>query len=306
MSKTRDRNDIPVTLFPHSHLSEKALRPILSSFGPVTVYQPWYMEPPPFALEEDFEDVVKVMNPPLGLKPGEGFKRLLSEYKNWIKQHQDKSKAAFLKASQEMGPVEESSWEIRKALRKKGPAFGRNSSSGAVLTSQQKQEESPAMKWHIILHLARDIEDDRREADNLLEELKDKGSPLLGLLGEEDTKNPLMDLNPFESDPQTALYPMDLILEAWFSLFGGYLKGDELLLTLSRQAMDYVSKTWDAEVREVGGDISPETGRVSPWEPSIGAHKIPHRYFSPISSQSSHEKSKLLKHLSGKTLILMA
>ena len=231
---------------------------------------------------------------------------LLSEYKTWMKEHRDKSGAAFLKVSREMGPAEESSWEIRKALRKEVSGFGRNVSNGSVQTGRQKPAESPAVKWHIILHLARDFEEDRREADSLLGKLKDRGSPLEDLLGEEDVKNPLMDLNPFESDPHTTIYPMDLIIEAWFALFGGYLKEDELLLTLSRQIMAFTTELWDTGVKEGSSDVSPENVLASQEKPSIETHNFPSKTFLPISNQQSHAENKLIKCLSGKTLILVA
>jgi hypothetical protein len=264
------------------------------------------MEPPPFALQNGYKDAIKILNPPSKLKPEEDFKSLLSEYKTWIKQHRDKSSADFLKVSREMGPDEDSSWEIRKALRKEAPAFGRSFSRKPLRRVQNIQEAPQAMKWHIILHLARNIEDERREADSMLIELKDKGSPLEGLLGEEDAKNLLTDLNPFESDLQTPLYSMDLILEAWFALFGGYLKGDELLLTFSRHIMDYTSKAWDAMVREVVGKVSPEHGKATQWEPSGRTFHDPYKYFFPVSShQLTLKENKFMEYFSGKTMILV-
>ena len=86
----------------------------------------------------------------------------------------------------------------------------------------------------------------------MLRALKDKESPIKGLLGEEEAKNPLTDLPQFESDSQKTFYPMEPVIEAWLGLFGGYLKGDELLLTFSRPVMDYVSETWDPVSSEDG------------------------------------------------------
>lgn len=234
----------PVVLFPHSSLSEKEMRSIVSSFGPLTIFQPWNMEPPPFVLEGDYRDAVQVLNPPSHMKPGDGFKGLLSEYKTWIRQHRDKSRAAFLK----VGPSPESdgdaTWEIREALREPSRALLGISHAGraAPSTRRHKWDEQPALRWHLILHLAREMEEDRREADRMLRELQDKESPIKGLLGEEEVKNPLADLTQFESDLQKTLYPMGPVIEAWWALFSGYLKGDERLLTLSRTVMDYVSE----------------------------------------------------------------
>ena len=219
------------------------------------------MEPPPFALEGDYRDAVRILNPPSHMKPGDGFKGLLSEYKTWIRQHQDKSRAAFLKISRDLESDGDATWEIREVLRESSRA-GRESTRalrgishtghGQSHTSRHKRDEQPALRWHLILHLARDMEEDRREADRMLRALKDKESPIKGLLGEEEAKNPLIDLPQFESDSQRTFYPMEPVIEAWLGLFGEYLKGDELLLTFSRPVMDYVSEAWDPASSEDG------------------------------------------------------
>jgi hypothetical protein len=100
-------------------------------------------------------------------------------------------------------------------------------------------------------------------------------------------------------------YPIDQVFDAWFGLFGEYIKGDELLITLSRQVMDYASEAWDAMVREGGGEVSPDHGNASQGEPSRGAFQLPHKYFFPFSSQQPLKENKFLKYLSGKTMILV-
>jgi hypothetical protein len=216
------------------------MRNIFSSFGPLTIFQPWYMEPPSFVLEDVYRDTVRILNPPAHMKPGDSFKGLLSEYKTWIKQHRDKSLATLLKIGRGLESGGDTTWEIREALRETS-----RSPRGKSHTPQHKREEPPVLRWHLILHLALEMEEDRREADRMLQELKDKESPIKGLLGEEATKNPLTDLPQFESDSRETLYLIEPVIEAWLALFGGYLKGDELLLTSSRTVMDYVSEAWD-------------------------------------------------------------
>ena len=222
-----------VILFPHSSLSDKEMRRVFSSFGPVTLFQPWYMAPPLFASESLYREAVRILKPPAHMKPGEGFKGLLSEYKTWIKQHRDKSRAAFLKIGRGLESGGDAIWEIRETLR------------STLRKPQHKREEPPALRWHLILHLAQDMEEDRREADRMLLDLKDKESPIKGLLGEVEAKNPLNDLSQFGSDPQKQFYPTELVIEAWLALFGGYLKGNERLLTFSPSVMDYVSEARD-------------------------------------------------------------
>jgi hypothetical protein len=232
-------------------LSEKEMKRIVSSFGPLTIFQPWYMEPPPFTLEGDYRDAVRVLNPPSHMKPGDGFKGLLSEYRTWIRQHRDKSRAAFLKFGPSPEPEGEATWEIREGLR--GISRAERESSRALRESSRalrhKWDEQPALRWHLILHLAREMDEDRREADRMLQELQDKESPIKGLLGEEEVKNPLADLAQFESDLLKTFYPIGPVIEAWWALFGGYLKGDERLLTFSRTVMDYVAEAWDPASR---------------------------------------------------------
>jgi hypothetical protein len=231
-----------VILFPHSSLSEREARRIFSSFGPITIFQPWYMEPPSFSLEGEYRDAVKILNPPSHMKPGEGFKGLLSEYKTWIKQHRDKSRTAFLKLGRGLESDGNTTWEIREVLR--GASLAGRETSRQL---RQNGEEQTSLRWHLILHLARDMEEDRRDADKILLALQDKESPIKGLLGDMEAINPLTDVSPFASDPQKIFYPTALIIEAWSALFGGYLNGEELLLTFSRSVMDYALEARDSK-----------------------------------------------------------
>ena len=304
----------PITiLFPHSYLREQDIKKIFPLLGPITICQPWFMVPPDFMSQKDYEGVVRVLNPPSHLKPEENFKGLLSEYKTWIKDNQDKSNAAFLKVNQEMKPAENNTWEIREALRGSTKAHSRSAHAlhGSSHTLSRPAEDQPnrgerfSLKWHLILHLARDMEKERQEADKMLRGLKEGKSPIADLLGEGAVKNPLTDLSQFESDPQTVSYPIDQVFEAWFGLFGEYIKGDELLITLSRQIMDYASEAWDTVVRENDGKVSPDHRGASQWEPSRETLQLPHKYFFPFSSQQPLKENKFLKYLSGKTMILV-
>jgi len=257
------------------------------------------MVPPDFMSQKDYEGVVRVLTPPSHLKPEENFKELLSEYKTWIKHNRDKSSASFYKVSQEKRPAEDNTWEIRESLRES--ARVRDGSD----RPRQEREKPFSLKWHLILHLARDMEKERQEADRMLSGLKEGKSPIADLLGEGAVKNPLTDLSQFKSDPQTVSYPMDQVFDAWFGLFGEYIKGDELLITLNRQVMDYASEAWDTVVRENDGKVSPDHRGASQMEPSRGTFQLPHKYFFPFSSLQPLKENKFLKYLSGKTMILV-
>jgi len=234
-------NELPANLFPHSHLSESSLREILSFFGPITIFQPWFMERPAFVLETEDLNLVRLLNPPLDLKPGKGFRSLLSEYKNWMKRNRDRSYTAFLKANQKMESAENATWEIRQELRR-------------INQNTPAPEEDRSFGWHLVLHLAGEIEDQYQEADRMLKLLKEKRSPLRGIVEEEeDVRSLFEDLPRFEPETVTGEYRLELVFEAWFALFGGYLKGHELLLTLSPRVMDHVSELWEEAGIETGG-----------------------------------------------------
>jgi hypothetical protein len=290
---------LPITLFPHSHLGEQDLKNVLPLFSPLSIFQPWFATPPDFISQKEYQDEVRILNPPSHMKPEQDFKGLLSEYKTWIDHHRDSSLAAFMKASQMTGPAEESSWEILKTLRDS------DSAQGGSDKPTQEQDEPRYLKWHLILHLAMDMEQERQEADRILKGLKEGKSPIEDLLGEEVVKNPLRDLSQFDSDPGAVSYPLAQVFDAWFGLFGEQLKEGDLLLTMSRQVLDYASETWDTVVRGNGGKVSPDHGGASQWEPSRGTFQLPHKYFFPFSSQQPLKENKILKYLSGKTMILM-
>jgi len=228
-----ETTDISGNLFPYAYLAESLLKKALSFFDAITVFQPWFMErPPSIPNDEDFHGI-RILNPPGHLKPGEGFKTLLSEYHHWIQNNQDKGYTAFINSSQGIEVTEDTSWEIRRMLRQ----AGKNASI---------PEGDHALRWHLILHLAQEVEDQRLEADRLLETLREKSPPLEGIVENgEDMETLLRDLPHFGSEPMVGEYHLRQIIEAWFSLFKEYLNGHEILVTFNRQIMDYATGLWN-------------------------------------------------------------
>lgn len=262
--------DSPVILFPHSYLPESGAKKIISFFGPFTIFQPWFMEKPGFISEADGLNLIQILKPPTNLKPKEGFNALLSEYRLWINDNQDKSYKEFLKASPERALAGNTTWEIREMLRR----MDRH-----VSTSQ----EDHTLKWHLILHLARETEEQRLEADKMLKILKERGSPLKGIIEEPGPlKNPLEDLSPFESEPIIEGNLLSLVFEAWFALFGGYLKKDALLITLNRSVIDYISE----DVEEV---ISGEAPPLERFRIDFTLPDISQKSLESISNEEGRE-----------------
>ena len=210
------------------------------------------MERPVFGSGANEANAVQVLHPPENLKPEKDFGTRLSEYRHWMEQNSDKGYTDFLQVSQENDLTENTTWEIRQMIRLKGTGVR------PTLLTQQGQECRPdpdSFKWHLILHLAQDVEDQKREADKALKALKEKDVPLKGIVEEsEDMESLLGDLSPFESEPMGDEYRLRQILEAWVALFGGYLKENDLLVTSSRQVMGYVTDLWEESQNEDQGE----------------------------------------------------
>jgi hypothetical protein len=223
-------NDLPATLFPHSFPSEHDVRRMLTLFEPLAIFQPWFMEPPDFLNKDEYSKSTEIRNPPSDMKPDEGFRSLLSEYHSWIRHNQDKSHTETLKADQMIELSEKSTWEVRQMLRQMGQ-------------DTPGLEKDQSIRWHLILHLAKEVVDQHMEADRMLSLLKQKNSLLEGIVEEgEYGKDILADLPQFKSESLMTEHHLRPIFEAWFALFGRYLKGDALLITPDRYVMDYVSE----------------------------------------------------------------
>ncbi len=222
--------ELPANLFPYSYISESEIKKILSLFSPLRLFFPWFMKPPSLESMNLNSDTVDIKYPLKEMKPEENFETLLMEYSRWIQDNQDKGYTEFLRTGQEAGPSENTTWEIRQMIR--------SGKKGDTTTYE-------TLRWHLILHLAQDMENQRQEADRILTSLKEKGILFKGIIEEsDDVQNPVKDLPSFESDFFMPEQHLRHIFEAWFALFGIYLKEDDVLLTFNRHFMDYADELW--------------------------------------------------------------
>jgi hypothetical protein len=232
--------------------------------------------------------MLKVCFPPEALKPQRDFKHLLSEYQGWMRDHQGRNRPTTFST----GQTGDETWAIRKAIRDAG-----------------KDADDPALrntlKWHLVLHLARNLEEARETTDTLLQQAVKSRSPLAGAI-ERDEQIPDM----FEDLPLSAAYPYvtdrhrNLIFEAWFGLFSpiidsGIETGAELL-TLDRQVMTYALDLFDG--RDVLSDEN--TGSSPGREVNAKGLKV-NRETLPRLSNPPAPADPALEALSGKTLIVV-
>ena len=282
-------NRSPVILFPHSHLTAHELEKMLSHFDPLVVYQPWFMADPLPSTQKRYADAVHVRYPPLHLKPKPGFKELLSEYRGWIRHNQDRGYAAFLQAIQNTGPSEKTPWEIRLMIRK-------------FNAEVHDQLESRALKWHLILHLAREIIENRREEAEMITEIRRKGSPLKAALGEEiPSQNLLDDLPHLPAHAFLQEGHLAQVIEAWFGLFGGTLPDRARLITMDPQVMNFI-----AEIVENSSLIDPTTVvKATPGKPAERQTHIIQYHIPRLTRQDGSLPDVVLSGLSEKTIALV-
>lgn len=230
---------------------------------------------------------ISVIRPPLSLKPKEDFLRLLSEYKLWIRQNQDMGYAAFLTATRKTTLTEDTPWDIRQAIRKTG-----EESSASI--------EDYTLKWHFILHLARQLEENQAEAEEMLNKVKKGKSPLDGAL--EDgvaSKGMFDDLGSIKTGFVRDDHHLWQVFEAWLGLFGEYLRDVKQIVTFDSYVMRYIT--------EIFKEVSPEKpDQASSRVVQLNLPDTSNLKCLPgVLNHKDHERHKLIAGLSGKTLILI-
>ena len=259
--REKEKMDMPTILFPHTYAPESLIRKIAAFFGSVKIFQPWYMEPPEYARSPDGaglsdanadEGRILVVNPPENLKPGGSFLSLVNEYRLWMGQNRDKSYREIIKSGNDSELHDSATWEIRKLLRN-------------TVRTISGEEEDNILRWHLLLHFAKELETQQVEVDSLLKNLKDKDSLLKGSIERADeAKNILEDLPPFDQESFSDDKKLEQIFDAWFGLFVGYLKENELFITYNRHVMENISRRWDNRLFTNGLKKSPPVPMMFP------------------------------------------
>jgi hypothetical protein len=233
---------LKANLFPHTYLPGMMIEKIISIFGPVRIYQPWFMDS-----KDSFNGTgLETLSPPDNLRPGADVKAMLTGYRQWIDQNRDKVSREFLRVSEKARQGDGSTWEIRHQLK-----------AGAGSSVAGNKEAT--LKWHMLLHLADDIERRKFEIAEMVNAMKKKSPVLAGALQDPDETEALLDdMRGLESIDIQVSPDIGLILNAWFSIFGGYLDKNAALITCSRHVMDYISSRWNDEFTNEN-EVSPQS-----------------------------------------------
>ena len=273
--------DSPVILFPHSHISYPDLRKILDLFGRLTICQPWFIDIPlPTAKTQDLS-LVHIARPPSHLKPKGDIKGLLSEYNLWIRNNQDKGYAASLRAAMGTPASEDTSWEIKKMINQIGESFS-------------TPLEKDTLKWHIVLHLAWELEKNMVGAIETLNKAKQQKPPLEGALEKPASSHGLFDdLSQSEMYSFLDNHLLRQVFEAWLGLFGGYLQNDVLLITFDRHVMNCVMEIFE------------DKSVTHPAQLTSTQINFTFKHLPEISDNSNRHRDPVLTGLSDKTIIML-
>ncbi|SPD75104.1 conserved hypothetical protein [uncultured Desulfobacterium sp.] len=275
----------PIVLFPHTNITPANLKKITHRFGVLTICQPWFVQGNMW-MEEIDSASIQIAYPPTRLKPDEDFKRLISEYKSWMRQNMDKGYSSMLSASEGILQPGESGWEIRKMIASAGK-------------DSHDSIEYQAIKWHIILHLARDFEEDSLGAEEILDRLKDRRSPLEGAL-EDDTDRHLFEDAPIMTTRlHIPEYPLGQLFEAWFGLFGDNLSDNASLITLDPNVINHARDLLVPDQFIVRKEANGSFSGSDPDETGFSVIQL------PKANDADMARSEVIKGLSGKTIILM-
>ena len=270
-----------VFLFPHTYIAKPEYEAIRSEFPGLIVCRPWHAEDSPPEGRSNSSPVPK-RYPPEGLKPEGDFRRLLAEYLGWMRLNRGGDWAAFLQSIQDADASETHAWNIRGMIRSVGKSVSGDSSV-------------PVLKWHLVLHLAREIQMDRLEMARMLVQVKEKGAPLKEALGEAPSPPGLFEdiypADPYSLPEKTRLAQ---VLEAWLGLFGSYLEENSLLVTLDPFVLSYIAE----HLVEDGVAFSSSHPQV-PKDASAGI-TVPF----PVRESGHSKRAAGLSGLYGKTLIL--
>jgi len=227
-------------VFPPLGLSKGMLERASFLFGPPGVCLPWYMGSATENGDNDSLSSYSVLRPPEDLKPPEGFPRLLEEYRAWMQDHSHRSALSFLSAEKAFREPEDTRWELQKMVRE----------GSTINTLEQKRNEG--LKWHLIMHLAARLEQERHDAEDTLLQSRLQGSPLKEALGEGvDIPDFMDDLSPSLLHPIVEQDLFEDICEAWLGLFGGLLEEGTILVTFKENINAFVSSLFEEAVSQI-------------------------------------------------------
>jgi hypothetical protein len=234
----------PLTWFPAIDMDGETLRALLVLFRKIRLLQPSFSVAGPTTEEAEARGWVEIHRPlPLDLD-GRGARALMEEYERWGKLHQDSGYLAYLKHGGGHLLEEEPGFGLVREIRE----YGKRPTNW---------DEQETLRGQILLQMAQDLDRQRIEIRELLEDLGRREAAMLRSLGmdEEGEESSGSDAEPLPSvEEDDFLIPQRL--RAWGELLRGAGEArPSLLLTQNRIAVEHLLE-WSME-KSGGGMESP-------------------------------------------------
>jgi hypothetical protein len=216
-----------IHLISYTHSGLSFLDEITPCFSPVKIYIPWGGTVPGCT---DNRDIITVY-PPEEYKPEADLNALLGECYGWAYEQGEKSRKEIIKTGHTVPTSNESLRHIKTVLASR---------------ISDTSEKDTILRWHMLLHLANRLEENRADANKMIENLKKKPSPLLDNADlTESTRYPLENLRGIDSDSFINDAIVKLLVRAWHGLFNSMIDKGDMLLTFDRHIFDHLSAEWD-------------------------------------------------------------
>lgn len=219
---------------------------------------------------------LEILRPPEGLKPQEDFLKLLAEYRRWMSDNLKRGDKSFAGYAQEQDP-ENSSWAIRQMITNRQPS--------------SDVSPSDILKWHLVLHLAREHEESLEEAEELYSSIMGQPGPLSEALWE-NAPAEVSAAGP-ETSGRNNLpdeFLLAQIIDAWLGLFSCHLEAESTLIALDKRVIEHLSSHFDDTFSEPD---SRQDGHLSDIS----------MIFPEINTDGDSHRDKIRYCLSGKTVI---
>ena len=283
-NKSERRSATPsVVLFPDISIDPAGIEALTACFGRLILCRPWFMDP--LKGNEGNGSFLQVVHPPEALKPDQDVRKTVSDYLNWMNQNPGRGPAV----SMDTDPAEKASWNIRQALRQAG-------------AGDRPAAESPAFRWHLILHLADAFSQNQADVDTLLRQMKASGSPLQEAIEDpDDLPGPLTDVPLNGPHLQVGDHRMRQIFEAWLGLFGQKIPAGDPLVTRHIQVFEYATKVFEKR----GGKEILNIKEARIRTKAVREPGLPYQTFPIVNESHPQEQDPIIRGLSGKTLILV-
>jgi hypothetical protein len=224
-------------IFPHSCLPDQETGKILSFMGPVRIYQPWFMSLSEACTNPDLE----VVNPQEHLKPKEDLKSILSGCRQWAEQTCDRHYRETAKLGDKAVREEKTEGEIRRLLK----------GSSLQETEAQQEDKNLSLKRHLLLYLAADFDKQQFEVMEMMNSLKERKPVLEGALQDpEELQRVFSGAADFYVNDMQDNLNIGPVMDAWFGLFGEFIKENDLMITFNSRVFEYLSALWDDNVPE--------------------------------------------------------